>query len=280
MGFINDIKQRIRGNLKLKALHPYGVGWFVDTKQGMFVVDPRDQIISRKLIKKGAYETGTITCLSKLIDHESVVLFIGAHIGTLLVPLAKIAKHIYAWEADKYNYKLLKYNTIINGLNNVDVFNFAVGDKDNISIIMKHDMLNSGHSSISFGSGDESNSIEMVTIDRNLEAGTKVRLIVMDIEGAEVHAIRGMANTLKNTDILYTEFSNKFIANLGETCKSFAELLSDHFSCAKIFDESGSVFYDRKWVDYLASYDSKDEEIVMDIIFTRDPSIIKCLQFE
>lgn len=266
MSFLNDIKQKIRGRLRSKALAPYGVGYFVDTPQGMFVVDPIDQLISRKLIKKGGYEVGTIEYLSRFLNPESVVVFVGAHIGSLLVPLAKKVRLVHAYEADPVNFKYLDYNRKINCLDNVRVHNRAVGDRDGCFVKINHNTLNSGNSSIDLSQDQEREGVEMVRLDSHLEiGGARVRLIVMDIEGAEVHAIRGMPQVLENTDILFTEFSNRYLVGMGSSCREFAELLSPYFSSMQTFDDKGCFFSDRGWVEYLAAFDDVNKNVVINI---------------
>lgn len=284
MSFLNDVKQKIRGRLRAKALAPYGVGYFVDTPQGMFVVDPIDQLISRKLIRNGAYETGTIAYLRRFLNPDSVVVFVGAHIGTLLVPLAKDVRSVYAYEADPVNYRYLDYNRKINCLDRVRAYNLAVGDCDGCFVDIKHNTLNSGNSSIVIGQGTGpsrgptpgQSGVAMIRLDSHLGATeSRVDLIVMDIEGAEAHAIRGMPHLLENTGVLFTEFSNKYLAAMGSSCRDFAELLAPHFASMQTFDERNYYFADRAWVEYLASFDDVDAEVVINIALSSAQDVQK-----
>ncbi|CAK0757296.1 hypothetical protein CCP3SC5AM1_2340002 [Gammaproteobacteria bacterium] len=164
MSYLNDVKQKIRGYFKIRGLYKYGIGYLVDTSQGLFVVDPRDQIISRFLLKNGDYGSSTVRFLSRFIAENDHIIFIGPHIGTLLVPLAKIAGSVTAYEADPINFRLLRYNVKINSLQNVAAYNLAVGDKDDIIVSIAHDVLNSGHSSIKIESKPTEPRVPMITV--------------------------------------------------------------------------------------------------------------------
>lgn len=275
MSYLNDIRQKIKGRLKIRELHKYGVGYLADTPQGLFVVDPRDQFVSRGLLEYGGWASSALKLLSALIDKDSTVVFIGPHIGTLLVPLAKRCSQIFGYEADPVNFNYLKYNVMINHLQNTTVYNLAVGDRDAEVVSLVRDVLNSGHTSIRFGNSSSAENIQMVSLDSHLKIDSSVRLMVMDIEGAEVHAIRGMQNTLKNVDILYTEFSNSFISLLGENCYNFAHLLENHFSNMVFFGENKQICYRRhEWVDFLSGYDDIKDEIIVDLLFTNEECVL------
>jgi FkbM family methyltransferase len=275
MSYLNDIKQRIKGRLKIRELYNYGVGYLADTPQGLFVVDPRDQFVSRGLLEYGGWATSALKLLSTLINKNSTVVFIGPHIGTLLVPIAKRSGQVFGYEADPGNFNYLKYNVMLNHLENATLYNLAVGDRDAEVVSLVRDVLNSGHTSIRFGNDLSDENIQMVSLDSHLKIDSSVRLMVMDIEGSEVHAIRGMQNTLKNVDILYTEFSNSFISLLGDNCYNFAHLLKNHFRHMVFFGENKQICYRRhEWVDVLSGYDDIKDEIIVDLLFTNEERIL------
>jgi FkbM family methyltransferase len=64
------------------------------------------------------------------IEEEDVVVDIGANIGIVtLFAALRTEKTVYAFEPSPENYEFLKRNIRSNGLQNVVVHNFAVGDK-------------------------------------------------------------------------------------------------------------------------------------------------------
>ncbi|MDX8410924.1 MAG: hypothetical protein R8K46_03485 [Mariprofundaceae bacterium] len=83
------ISRRIRGYWREKSFYAYGAGYIADTPQGTFAVDPRDFWVTRCLLRDGCYDKRNIELLKDLLSCDSKVCFIGAHIGTLLVPISK-----------------------------------------------------------------------------------------------------------------------------------------------------------------------------------------------
>ncbi len=63
------------------------------------------------------------------INPTSTVLVVGTHVGALVVPLARKAKHLIGIEANPETYRLLCMNLMLNGLHNVKMQNFAAGEK-------------------------------------------------------------------------------------------------------------------------------------------------------
>jgi FkbM family methyltransferase len=248
----------------MKTLSRYGVGYLADTPQGLFVVDPRDFWITRTLLKRGEYDRDTIQFLSKLIAPDSLICFVGAHIGTLLVPLAAKAGRVVAYEANPSNFRYLGYNVRLNNLGNVTLHNLAAGDRDGIEVSIHHETSNTGHSSINFGENGTVR-VPMVSLDKHLDAAARVRLIVMDIEGAEVHALRGMRNTLGRVDFLYTEFCPQHLAALGESAESFIDALTPHFAHMYFCGDTPQAFKDRSWVDFLRRAQPND---LLNLLFT------------
>ena len=85
----------------------------VESKNGIFVTDPADLEVGAKLRTKGEYGTEEIARLSQLIDNNSSILIVGAHIGALAIPLAKQCLQVTAIEANPNNFELLQTLSLI-----------------------------------------------------------------------------------------------------------------------------------------------------------------------
>ena len=101
----------------------------VETKNGIFVTDPADLEVGAKLRTKGEYGTEEIARLSQLIDNNSSILIVGAHIGALAIPLAKRCLQVIAIEANPNNFELLQTNIKLNNLTNITAHNIAASTK-------------------------------------------------------------------------------------------------------------------------------------------------------
>ena len=55
---------------------------------------------------------------------------VGAHIGTLVVPLARHAAHVMAIEANPDTFELLNLNLLLNGCANVEALQLAAGERE------------------------------------------------------------------------------------------------------------------------------------------------------
>jgi FkbM family methyltransferase len=160
----------------------------------------------------------------------------GAHIGTICIPISKFVKEVVAFEANPKTYELFKTNLILNGCTNVSSHNLAVSDHyGTIDFLMsKH---NSGGSKrfpkiedeIYFYDSPERIKVPCVPIDDFLH-GRTFDVIFMDIEGSEYFAMKGMEKMLSNdaTLTVITEFIPHHLKNVASvSVEQFADCLRD-----------------------------------------------------
>ena len=114
---------------------------------------PLDYGITNHLLRDGSSAPHFVRFLTNLINRQSTVVFVGAHIGVYVVPIAKIAERVYGYESDPRNYRYLEYNLRLNSCNNVQCFNLAVGDTAR-TVAVEHNQANSGGSTISIDPPD------------------------------------------------------------------------------------------------------------------------------
>lgn len=132
-------------------------------------------------------------CSGNIIDA-------GAYIGDSSLLFAKMTKGtVYAWEAMNENCAYIKKTIQLNGLNNVEIINKAVGRKSSHAVINKNENLNwSTMLPYDNRNYDEQAELEMQSIDDFVtEKQVLISLIKLHIEGMESEAIRGAENTLK-----------------------------------------------------------------------------------
>lgn len=140
------------------------------------------------------------------IQKGDKVVSIGASIGTnTVVFLKEVGKEgkVIAIEPDRDRLKYLEKNIRINKLeNNLVIIKKGVWDKKTEMLAYKK---NPGESSSLICSRDSKKIIEFEvdTLDNILADinEKKVDFIKMDIEGAEIEALKGMRKTLKNNDV-------------------------------------------------------------------------------
>jgi FkbM family methyltransferase len=211
-------------------------GLLVDSANGLFLVGAEDQQVGRDLVVFGEYGREEIERLLPYITHETSVLVVGGHIGTIVVPLAKRCQALTVVEANPRTFRLLKLNLIINHCQNAQAINVAANDKhEKLRFVLSR--TNSGgskrmplvHDYMYFADAPEIVEMESAPLDELL-LGSRFDVIVMDIEGSEYFALRGMRRLLANARVLALEFTPHHLRNVsGVTVMQFVEEVAPFF---------------------------------------------------
>jgi FkbM family methyltransferase len=165
------------------------------------------------------------------------VLIVGAHIGAFVVPLSKDCNKLVAIEANPHTYERLKTNLILNCCSNVTSYNIAASDKPGkIKFLLNTE--NSGGSkrkpvSLQLGyvyDDPQTTEIDAMPLDRLLEQQV-FNLILMDIEGSEYFALKGMQRILSCAKVLSVEFLPHHLSFVaGVEVDDFIGTILPHFN--------------------------------------------------
>ena len=213
----------------------------VNTNNGIFAVDPADLEVGEKLRTKGEYGINEINTISQYIDNKSSVLILGAHIGSLAIPISKKCENLVAIEANPNNYSLLQTNIKLNDINNITSHNIAASDKQE-AIKFQLNTVNSGGSKrvpqnnkyIYTYDNPEVIDVQAYSLDEYL-SGESFDLVLIDIEGSEYFAMKGMTNILNSTKTLIVEFLPHHITNVsGVTFNDFISNIPNHLTMLTI----------------------------------------------
>ncbi len=220
-----------------KICGPHGRAIIADTSQGRFACDPEDMGVGWHLCRYGAYDVEKIGELRKLITPESRILVAGTHIGALAVPLARSAREVVAFEANPDTYRLFTTNLTLNGINNCEAHNLALGAQAGTARFLQN-RVNSGGSKIKpktllkgyVHDHPAEVDVQVVALDSFLP-DVHFDLILMDIEGSEYAALTGMPKALASAPHLLVEYLPHHLDNVaGVTDEAFAALLEPHFT--------------------------------------------------
>jgi len=188
------------------------IGVVFDTPQGIFCLDPRDKFVSESLIKTGRYGAQELERIASFVTKEDSVLIVGAHIGSLAIPLSKRVAKLTAIEANPMTYRMLEINKRLNACANVEIFHAAANhEPGEIEFVMN--TVNSGGSKrmplyrdeLYFYDNPEVQRVPAVVLDDVLR-GKRFDLILMDIEGSEYFAMLGMKELLSQARVVISEF--------------------------------------------------------------------------
>ena len=209
----------------------------VNTKNGTFIVDAADLEVGGKLRNKGEYGIDEINRISQFIDNQSSVLIVGAHIGSLAIPVAKICSELVAIEANPNNFKLLQINIKLNDISNIIAHNIAASEREE-KIQFQLNTVNSGGSKrvpvnnhyMYTYDNPKVIDVEAHSLDNYLP-NNNFDLVLIDIEGSEYFAMQGMSNILANTKTLIVEFLPHHITNVaGVELTDFLDNIPKHLT--------------------------------------------------
>jgi FkbM family methyltransferase len=224
--------------------------------------------ISRTLLMNGEYDWPQITWLEALLDGTSRVVFAGAHIGAVLIPMVRHAatRTVIAYEPSPRNFRLLTMNLQLNGIAGVVTFNTALGERPG-RIQFTENRINTGNSRVAPSAGEI--SVDMEMLDRTIAADWgSIDLIVMDTEGSEVAVMRGAQSTLTRTRNLYVEFSPDQLREQGSCVAEFVETVEKYFKSAYVFGTPIVFLGPGKFAEHLKGL--QHCRSLLNVLFTQD----------
>ncbi|MBT9099542.1 FkbM family methyltransferase [Methylovulum psychrotolerans] len=146
-----------------------------------------------------------------------VVVDIGAGIGDDVVIFSKLVGDnglVIAIEAHPITYRCLLKTIQVNGLGNVVAINSAVSDNDgDVLISNEANYLSNTIQSCNSGTHIKAELFDSIAIKYNLK---NIKLMKMNIEGAEIPAIRGMNDILNKIENIVVE-CHDFKCERGES---------------------------------------------------------------
>jgi FkbM family methyltransferase len=246
-----------------------GVAIVADTKNGLLAVQAADFNVSRSLLAIGEYDWPQITWLNQLLDATSRVVFAGAHIGAVLIPLVRSAatRTVVAYEPSPRNFNLLTMNLRLNCIEGVITINAALGERAG-RIQFTENSINSGNSRVAQSDGEI--TVEMVTLDRTIPAEWgSIDLIVMDTEGSEAAVMRGGQTTLGKTRSLYVEFSPEQLREQGSSAVQFVDIVERYFKSAYVFGAPIVFLGPGKFAEHLKALQDR-RSLLLNVLFTQD----------
>jgi FkbM family methyltransferase len=259
----------VRGRWRRKSLGEHGVAVVAETKNGLLAVPAGDFNVSRSLLERGEYDWPQITWLKQLLETRSRVVFAGAHIGAVLIPLARFAAtcSVVAYEPSPRNFRLLSMNLQLNGIEGVITINTALGDRVGITRFTENS-INTGNSRVAPSDGEI--TVNLNTLDRTIPVDwPSIDLIVMDTEGCEVAAMRGAQMTLAKTKSLYVEFSPEQLCEQGSSAAEFVATVEKYFKSAYVFGAPIIFLGPGTFAEHLKALQNR-RSLCLNVLFTQD----------
>jgi len=266
---LKRLSRQMRGRWRAKALGLHGIGVVADTRNGLLAVQPGDFNVSRALLQRGEYDWPQIALLSGLVGATSRLIFAGAHIGALLIPIVQAAgtRTVCAYEPSPNNYRLLTMNLALNEIDGIVVRNTAVGESPGM-IRFTENRINTGNCRVDMLGGGI--AVPMDTLDRSVPPEwDSIDLIVMDVEGSEVAAMRGAQSVLAKTKRLYVEFAPEQLREQGATSEEFIALAARFFKSAYVIDGSMKFIHAADFSAHFLPL-SRQRGLLLNLLFTQE----------
>jgi FkbM family methyltransferase len=266
---LKRLSRHVRGRWRAKVLARHGVAVVADTKNGLLAVQPGDFNVSRALLQRGEYDWQQIELLESLVGASSRLIFAGAHIGALLIPIVGAAgtRAVIAYEPSPRNHRLLTMNLALNGIDDIVVRNTALGESPG-KIRFTENQINTGNCRVDVLNGGLDVPVDTLdsSVPRDWES---IDLIVMDIEGSEVAAMRGAQTVLAKTRHLYVEFAPEQLREQGSTSEEFIMLAARFFKSAYVISGSMKFILAADFSAHLLPL-SRQRGLLLNLLFTQD----------
>ena len=225
------VKRRVE-NHRERAAEQAGANWgepwmkLVALPEFRIFVDRADQLIGKEVSRRGGYELHVTAVLRRLLQSGHGFLDVGANIGFHTLLAARRvggAGRVVAVEMMPRNCDLLRASIRANGFGNVTVHQVAAAEQAQTltfchSAGTGNGMLVSDYVQGLSETGYFSSfmTAQAVAVDDLLPANPPIHLVKMDIEGAEVRALRGMDRLLRTQrPKLVFEFYPHLLRNIG-----------------------------------------------------------------
>jgi FkbM family methyltransferase len=193
----------------------------VATRHGFRMRLAMSEFVDRTIFATGEWEPLETALIAARLRPGDTFVDVGANIGYFTLLGARLVGptgRVHAVEANPRTFALLQHNLALNGCSNASAHGVAVGEAAGTARIVSREDGNAGADFAVFdGSDGAGTRIDVVRLDA-LVRDPRVRLIKIDIEGAEAKALRGATALLAGPhapDLLF-EFTPDFLAQSGD----------------------------------------------------------------
>ena len=167
----------------------------------IFEIDIRESI-ERKTYFLKEYEKKRMDQLNKFRNEINSKIFIdvGANIGFYSISFSNKFEKVYSFEPNKRNFIVLKKNIEANNLKNIKVFNYGLGDKEEV-LLGKSNTKGELFQTSGFALSKKNLEGESVLIKKGddfLQFKEKKIIVKIDVEGFELYVLKGLEKTLTN----------------------------------------------------------------------------------
>lgn len=198
----------------------------------------------------GSYELPTVRFLRKYLQRQDVTFDVGAQIGYLSLIMGKAAEGgttVHSFEPETTNAMRLRSNVQLNGLTNVHIEQCALSDRTGtLKLFLSRDNNAGTHSTVFVENNVSTDYIEIpaLTLDAFVESHSisRLDLIKIDVEGAELEVILGGTKTLATLHpVIVMELSAELQKSRDFTTRQLKTLLADQGYTSFCINDDGTL---------------------------------------
>ena len=189
------------------------------------------------------YQDDIVFLFENLLREGDVFVNAGANRGMITSLAGRLigpTGTLYAFEPNPHLIGLIENHVALNRLTNVRIFNCGLSDTDGPSMIVATPSPSMGWVALGgLPEGEEGHAIRLVRGDDVLAelAPSRPTILKMDVEGHEVHALRGLGRFLERRELaVVCEVSHQNLSRAGSTADEMFRLMKDHGFDAFEFD--------------------------------------------
>ena len=196
-------------------------------------------------------------------NKKSLFIDCGCSFGSYSVPIAKLNSadsKVIAIDASSLAIRRLKQNVFLNDINNIEIYNLAIGKEEGYANF--NEDLNLLPNSGSFRFDSSGKKLRITTLDIILEQQSldffEVIFVKMDLEGYEFDGLLGFKkNIVKYKPIILFEFSRMLLQNTSFSENAFNLFLKE--TSYEIKDCDNNIYSIEQLVKEMNSKDEKYE---------------------
>lgn len=193
----------------------------------------RQRPVAQRILQGEVHEKDTIEYIAEVCGKGDIV-HAGAYFGDFIPALSRQCSDeatVWAFEPNPENYRCAEITTMINRLENVKLYNAALGSSDSHAALRVENVLGGsvgGNSSVESNPSTEGRVVNsrLVRVDDIVPDERTISVLQLDVEGFERQALSGSIETInrcKPAIILENkpddEWMNRNILSIGYKCK-------------------------------------------------------------
>jgi len=192
--------------------------------------------VSGHILRSGYYEPDTVALFRRFLTHGMTVVDIGAHMGQYTLVSSQLvgsSGEVHSFEPDPDTFRRLVRNCRRNSLQNVRLNQVALSDSAGRKTFYFATTQDVGSNSLAepknfSGRKADVQSMQLDAYLRERGVGA-VRLVKMDVEGAELDVLRGGESLFSGPEapMIIMEFEEERQRAFGASCATLGQWLTD-----------------------------------------------------